>query len=147
MKQKVLFTLLFIGVFAITQINSDPTKGKYLIILQAGMQNHEGMARAVHALLYSQELIEHGYEVVLVFDGAGTEWINEWNDSQSQNKLKTTYDTLKKTGITQVICDHCATAFQSRKNLELSNIQLMAEYHGHPSIAKWVDEGYQIVIL
>ena len=52
------------------------TSQKYLIILQAGTESHEGMARAVHALLYATELKEAGYEVALVFDGAGTEWAN-----------------------------------------------------------------------
>jgi len=73
--------------------------GKYLIILQAGKESHEGMARAVHALLYSKELKEHGHEVVLVFDGAGTEWVEEWTNPESQSKLKPMYEELRKAGI------------------------------------------------
>ncbi len=51
--------------------------GKYAIILQAGKESHEGMARAAHAFLYAKELKEHGHDVVLIFDGAGTEWAEE----------------------------------------------------------------------
>ena len=40
---------------------------KFAIVLQAGKETHEGMARAVHALLYAAELKEKGYEVVLTF--------------------------------------------------------------------------------
>jgi hypothetical protein len=47
----------------------------------------EGLARALHALLHSRELKEHGPEVVLVFDGAGTEWAEEWTNPESQHKL------------------------------------------------------------
>jgi len=121
--------------------------GKYLIILQAGKESHEGMARAVHALLYSKELKEHGHEVVLVFDGAGTEWVEEWTNPESQSKLKPMYEELRKAGITQVICDFCANAFQVKDKLKTQRQELTAEYQGHPSITKWADEGYQFVVL
>src|SRR6266571_210828 len=85
--------------------------GKFLIILQAGKESHEGMARAVHALLYSRELKEHGHEVALVFDGAGTEWIEEWTQPGSTNKLTPMYQELHKLGLTEIICDFCAGAF------------------------------------
>jgi hypothetical protein len=121
--------------------------GKYLVILQAGKESHEGMARAVHALLYSKELKEHGHEVVLVFDGAGTEWVSEWTKPESTDKLKSMYEELRKSGITQIICDFCANAFQVKEDLKTQGQELTAEYQGHPSIAKWADEGYQLVIL
>lgn len=121
--------------------------GKYLIILQAGKETHEGLARALHALLYSRELKEHGHDVVLVFDGAGTEWAEEWTDPSSQHKLAPMYRELSKQGVTNIICDFCAHAFRVRKELEERNAPMVAEYEGHPSIAKWVDKGYQIVIL
>lgn len=40
--------------------------------LQADTGSHEGLARALHALLYAEELLQGGYSVVLIFDGAGT---------------------------------------------------------------------------
>lgn len=43
---------------------------KYLIILQAGKETHEGLARALHALLYTRELKAHGHDVVPVFVNA-----------------------------------------------------------------------------
>src|SRR3989338_11713843 len=76
---------------------------KFLIILQAGTESHEGMARAVHALLYTTELKEAGYDVVLVFDGAGTEWAKALLDPV--NKLHPAYEKLEKLGGTQIICD------------------------------------------
>lgn len=127
--------------------NAFAESGKYLIILQAGKESHEGMARAVHALLYSKELKEHGHDVVLLFDGAGTEWVSEWTTPESQDKLKPMYEELRKAGITQVICDFCANAFQVKEKLKTQGQELTAEYQGHPSIAKWVDQGYQPVIL
>lgn len=141
------------AVFLVTFItvgylpNAFAKSGKYLIILQAGKETHEGMARAVHALLYSQELKEHGHDVVLLFDGAGTEWVSEWMNPESTDKLKSRYEALRKVGVTQVICDFCAGAFKVKENLQKENASLTAEYEGHPSIAKWADKGYQLVVL
>ncbi len=122
-------------------------RGKYLVILQASKETHEGMARAVHALLYTQELKEHGHDVVLVFDGAGTEWAEEWTKPDSTNKLTPMYQQLHKLGITEIICDFCAGAFQVKDQLQERKLPLFAEFQGHPSIAKWVDQGYQIIVL
>ena len=69
---------------------------KYAVILQAGMEGHEGTARAVHAFLYAAELKEHGHEVVLIFDGAGTEWAEELSNPDSTSKLKPAYERLKE---------------------------------------------------
>jgi hypothetical protein len=148
MKSKMIIVLLA-AFFAFLPFQSLSAKeqGKYLVILQAGKETHEGMARAVHALLYSKELKEHGHDVTLVFDGAGTEWISEWSTPESTDKLKPMYEDLKKSGVTQVICDYCATAFKVKENLVKDKVRTTSEYAGHPSIAKWADEGYRIIVL
>jgi len=121
--------------------------GKYAIILQAGKESHEGMARAVHAFLYAKELKEHGHEVVLIFDGAGTEWAEELSNPESPSKLKPMYEQLKQAGVVEIICDFCAGAFQVKDRLAQRQVPLTAEYAGHPSIAKWVEQGYELIVL
>ena len=147
MRRWILLSTFVVVIFCLAVSQAEAAGGKYLVILQAGKESHEGMARAVHALLYSRELKEHGHEVKLVFDGAGTEWASEWMNPESTDKLKPMYDELKKAGITQIICDFCATAFRVKENLDKEKAVTTAEYQGHPSIAKWADEGYQIIVL
>ena len=120
---------------------------KYAIILQAGKATHEGMARAVHALLYAKELYEHGHEVLLVFDGAGTEWAEELSNPASDSALRPLYEELEGTGIVQVVCDFCAGSFNVKDLLAGRPLTLSGEYSGHPSIATLVDEGYQLLVL
>ena len=76
--RRSMLTLVFLsfalGAAGCAMCPASPAKGKFVIILQAGTESHEGLVRAVHALLYSAELLEAGHEVVLIFDGAGTEW-------------------------------------------------------------------------
>ena len=143
----ILVVIFTAGIFLPGLLESDDSHQKFLIILQAGTESHEGMARAVHALLYSKELKENGHDVILVFDGAGTEWIHEWSNPNSTDKLLRSYKELKAAGVTEIICDYCAYAFHAKKDLKERNVPLTREYQGHPSIAKWVNQGYQLVIL
>lgn len=121
-----------------------PSK-KFAVILQAGKESHEGMARALHAMLYSKELKEKGYDVVLIFDGAGTEWAEALMDEK--NKLSPVFQQVQSLGIVQVVCDYCSTAFKVKAPLQKKGAHFEGDYGGHPSIAKWVDQGYQLVVL
>lgn len=122
-------------------------QNKFAIVLQAGKETHEGMARAVHSFLYATELKEKGYDVVLIFDGAGTEWAEELSNPDSQSKLLPMYQSLKKTGVIEVICDFCALAFGVKEKLGGRQLPLVSEYKGHPSIEKWIKNGYRLIIL
>ena len=121
--------------------------GEYAIILQAGKQHPEGLARALHALLYAKELKEHGHEVVLIFDGAGTTWAEEFSNPKSDSVYRPLYEELKQAGAISIVCDYCASAFKVKAQLVERKVALAGEYAGHPSIAKWVDAGYQLIIL
>lgn len=139
----VLFTIL---IFFIGRFVNTPGK-KFAIILQAGKETHEGMARAVHALLYATELKEKGYEVVLIFDGAGTEWAEELSNPASESKLLPMYNNFKKAGTEEIICDFCALAFGVKDKIKNRKANFASEYQGHPSLEKWVRKGYQLLIL
>jgi len=142
MKKLLLILLLISGVaFA----GKEP-KGRYAIILQAGNETNEGMARAVHALLYATELAEKGYAVALIFDGAGTGWANELR--KPENPLYKHYVRIKELAIVEEICDYCADSFDVKESLpEQQRKLLVGDYEGHPSLVKWVEKGYRIIVL
>ncbi len=84
---------------------------------------------------------------MLLFDGAGTEWAEEFTNTNSTNKLTPMYRELSELGLTEIICDYCAGAFQVKESLTSRERALTGEYQGHPSIAKWANQGYQIIVL
>lgn len=118
-------------------------KAKFAIILQADTDRHEGFARALHALLYSIELKEAGHDVVLIFDGAGTGWAKKMSDPSST--LHGKYKKLKELGIVREICDYCSGAFKVKSDLK--GEPLVGDYGGHPSMSRWVAQGYQLLVL
>ena len=119
---------------------------KIAIILHAEPGSHDALGRALHALLYSQELHDEGHDVQLVFDGGGTKWIEEFK--KPDNKLAPMYENLKMTGVIAGVCDFCIEAFDGDKELVKSeNLPLINEYNGHPSVAKLISDGYQVITL
>lgn len=117
----------------------------YLIVLQAGREGHEGMARAYHALLYCKDFVERGARVKLIFDGAGTEWVPEL--MKPEHKLHPLFKEVQAKGAIDAICDSCAGAFGVRDLAQKSFIPMRSEFHGHPSIAKYASEGYRIIVI
>ncbi len=121
-------------------------KGKYAIILQAGAETNEGKARAVHALLYASDLAEQDYDVVLIFEGAGAFWANELE--KPENPFHQHYLRIKQLGVVEEICDYCADAHDVKKDSTKEQERLLVgDYKGHPSISKWVNDGYRIIVL
>lgn len=123
---------------------------KIAIILQAGVEGHEGMARLLHSLLYSKELHERGNDVRLVFDGAGTEWaarLHQPGGDEQIQRLAGLFAELKDGGVAYEICDYCSGAFGVKEQLQSNGAPLAAQYMDHPSVASLVEEGYRIWIL
>jgi hypothetical protein len=145
MKKLLLLVLLLSGVVFAETGQKEP-KGKYANVLQAGNETNEGKARAIHALLYATELAENGYEVALIFDGAGTGWANELR--KPENPLHKHYLRIKELGMVEEICDYCADAFDVKEDLPEQQRQLLVgDYEGHPSLVRWIERGYRIIVL
>jgi len=119
---------------------------KIAIILHAEPGTHDSLGRALHALMYTQELHEQGHQVQFIFDGGGTLWLQEMINPE--HKLAPLYQSLKKAGLITGVCDFCIGAFAGdRDKVSQEQLALIDEYNGHPSIAKLISEGYQIITL
>jgi Uncharacterized protein conserved in archaea len=115
---------------------------KFAIFVHAS--ENEG-ARALHALLYTQELYEAGYEVKLIFDGAGTVWIKKFEDEKHpHNPL---YKAVKKLGVIAGACQYCAGSFGVADAVKEAGIRSLGDAKGHPSLSNFVKEGFQILII
>jgi hypothetical protein len=119
---------------------------KFVIILQADTTTQEDNARALHALLYAEQLKEGGDSVTFIFDGTGIRWAKAMRNND--NKFHADYKHLKRIGVVEEICDACAIAFGVKKDLQKnSEIPLVSDYKSHASIRKWTDKGYHVIVL
>jgi hypothetical protein len=104
------------------------------------------IGRALHSLVYTQELHEAGHKVRLIFDGQGVLWIGKFEDEgHVANPL---YRAVKKLGVIEA-CEHCSISFGVKESAEQSNISFSQDTvkDGHASISKLIGEGYQIITL
>lgn len=119
---------------------------KVVIILLAEPGTEDSMGRAAHSLIYTKELNDKGHDVKLVFDGGGTAWIRRI--AEDDNPLNPLYLELKEAGVIEGVCHFCATAFGDKiENIDKEGLKLLGDYIEHPSIASFIEEGYQIITL
>ncbi|MCF6095199.1 DsrE family protein [Microaerobacter geothermalis] len=107
--------------------------------------NENELAKALHGLLYAQELHEAGHEVKVIFDGAGTVWVKKFEDPS--NPYHPVYKAVKHLGIIEGACEYCSGAFGVVNEVKESGISSLGERNGHPSLAKLVADDYQIIII
>lgn len=103
------------------------------------------LGRALHSLLYAQELHEAGHEVKVIFDGAGTVWVKNFEDPA--NKYNPLYKAVKNLGVITGVCEYCAGAFGVNEQVRASGLTIMGERNGHPSVAQLIADDYQIITL
>lgn len=115
---------------------------KFVILVHAS--ENEG-AKALHSLLYAQELYEAGNEVKVIFDGAGTVWVKKFESPE--NKYNPLYKAVKKLGVIEGVCEYCAGAFGVQNEVKQSGLLTLGQRNGHPSLAQLVAEDYQIITL
>jgi hypothetical protein len=104
------------------------------------------IGRALHSLVYTQELHEASHQVKLIFDGQGVQWIKRFEDqSHAANPL---YKAVKKLGVIEV-CEHCASSFGVKESTEQSSISFSRDNDkdGHASISTLIGEGFHIITL
>lgn len=114
---------------------------KVAIVLLADTENLGDMGRMANALSAVKDLKEGGDEVRLIFDGAGVKWVGEL--SNSEHKYHEAFQAVqdKIAGV----CKYCAGAFRVSEQIERSGVPFAAEYNGHPSFRRLVNDGYQVI--
>lgn len=114
---------------------------KVAVVILADTETQTDRARAANALTATYEFREAGDEVTLIFTGAATKWIGELSDPE--HRLNKAFALVKDK--VAGACKACAVSFGVREEVQASGVPLLAEYRGHQSLRKLVEEGYQVI--
>ena len=117
---------------------------KLLIVLLAGANGHENMARALHALLYALQAKAKGIAVEVIFDGAGTEWAAKLPKDEHLQEI---YQQLLDGGVIKGVCAFCSTAFHVEEELKMIGSTFLDEDNGHPNIGARIADGWEVLII
>ncbi len=114
---------------------------KAAMLILAGMETKADLGRVVNALQIARELDEAGDEVTIVFDGAGTQWVPTLPDEE--HKYHRLFEATKEK--VAGACSYCAGAYGVKDAIESTDVELLDEFDGHPSVRKLLSNGYQVL--
>lgn len=120
------------------------TGNKYVIIIQA---NQQDVGKAIHGLLYGQELHEEGLEVEILFDGLGTQWPGEF--SKADHPMNALYKQVMKLGIIKGGCQACSSFFEVEEEVQKAGLPLVGnpKTDGHIPFAQYIKDGFFPIVL
>ena len=97
----------------------------------------------VHVLLNALDMDAKGYDVKVVIEGSATRLANELNDENKPfGKL---YLEVREKGLIDCVCQACAAKMGALEGIEAQGLALCNEMKGHPSMAKYIDQGYDVI--
>ncbi len=97
----------------------------------------------IHVMLNAIDMREKGYEAVVVLEGEATTLVAKLADEASpMHKL---FEKTKSLGLYAGACKACATNLGALEAVKKEGLALLDDMHGHPGMARYMDEGYRIV--
>lgn len=114
---------------------------KIAIVVFSDTASTEALGKVSNGLMLALEAIEHSDDLKIIFEGAGTKWIGEMENTN--HKMNGLYRMVKEhiTGA----CSYCASAFGVKNEVKQAGIPLLNEYKNHPSLRNLIVEGYQVI--
>ncbi|WP_254841353.1 DsrE family protein [Natronomonas marina] len=113
---------------------------KAAIVILAGTDGHENLGRLVNGLETAREFVEAGDDVEVIFDGAGTQWVERLEDPDSDQ-----HDLYAAVRDDVGVCDYCSGAFGVEEAVDDAGVVTLDEHGGHPSIRSLVEDGYEVI--
>lgn len=96
----------------------------------------------IHVLLNAVDMSSKGMNVKIIMEGEAVKLIKELEESNNALYLK-----AKKLNLFDCICKACSSKMGVLEYNQNTGIRIADEMNGHPAMAKYISEGYQIITL
>ena len=106
--------------------------------------NGEPMCFA-HVLLNALDMKERGLDVKVVVEGTATKMIASLSDPNQP--FAELYERVKAAKLIDCVCKACAAKMGALAAAEAQGLPICCEMSGHPSLARYIQEGYRIITL
>ena len=97
-----------------------------------------------HVLLNGIDMHEKKYDVKIIIEGASTKLIKDFHDDE-QTPFRNLYLKVKELKLIDAVCRACATKMNSINEVEKEGLPIKGEMSGHPSLADYINQGYDII--
>ena len=98
-----------------------------------------------HAMLTAMDMKDRGYDVKVVIEGDATKLL-----SLLRNETKPFADVYRRfrdSGLIDCVCRACATKNSVVPVVIEQNLKLADDMSGHPGMAAYMEQGYEVVTL
>ncbi|MDM8549484.1 cytoplasmic protein [Desulfobacterales bacterium HSG2] len=97
----------------------------------------------IHVLLNALDMNKKGYETKVIIEGAATKLIPEI--AREENPMHKLWEKAKASTLIDGVCKACSNKMGTMKAAEAEGLTLLDEMSGHPSMARYRDEGFEII--
>jgi len=96
----------------------------------------------IHVLLNAKDMNEKGIECRIVMEGEAVKLLKGLEESG--NPL---YRKVKEAGLFECICRACSAKLGFLEYNETTGIPVTGDMAGHPSMSRYIDDGYSIITM
>lgn len=97
----------------------------------------------IHVLLNALDTADRGYEVKIVIEGAATKLVPEL--SKADNPMFKLFKKTRDLGLVEGVCKACSNKMGVLDAVKAEGLTLLGDMSGHPSMGKYIDEGYEVI--
>lgn len=99
----------------------------------------------VHVLLNALELHAQGMDGCIVVEGEATKLLPELQDTS--HFLHGLYEQVREKGLIVAVCKACSNKMGVLEQIKAMNLPLSDEMSGHPSMARFLRDGFEIIVM
>ncbi|MFO8020111.1 MAG: DsrE family protein [Promethearchaeia archaeon] len=97
----------------------------------------------LHVILNALDFDEKGYKAKVIVEGSACKLAKEFGNED--NPFYGMYQKLKNSGLIDCFCKACSGKMGTLKKVEELGFPTCDEMNGHPSMAKYISDGYTII--
>ena len=97
-----------------------------------------------HVLLNAFDMRDKGYDARIVIEGSATKLIKDLHDDPSLPFAKL-YEKAVASELIDAVCEACSAKMGSKESALAQGLCLSGEMNGHPSMARYIDSGYEVI--
>ena len=97
----------------------------------------------VHVLINAIDMAERGYDVKLIIEGSACKQVKELSDPDKP--FSNLYRKVVDMGLLDCVCKACSNKMESYESAVSQDLNLCGELGGHPSVARYMEDGYEIL--
>jgi len=98
-----------------------------------------------HAMLTAMDMKNRGYDVRFIVEGKATKLLSLLRDEREP--FAEAYKRFLSHGLIDCVCRTCAAKYGVLPAVMEQNLRLADEMSGHPGMARYMEQGYEIVTL